>query len=136
MEKWIKWEPITNLSDTYYIDSIIDNCDGFKIILSESKNEHNKLTVTFESSVDFYSKTDETFVGSIINELNQSYGTKFYSEWTFFKRIDSDYIKQLSKQSSGIADSRGLIHFSFIAADSLLDVIASYEPKVERISHE
>jgi len=136
MEKWIKWEPITNLSDTYYIDSIIDDCDGLKIVLSESKNEHNKLSIIFESSVDFYAKTDETFVGSIINELNQLYGTKFYSEWTFFKRINSDHIQQLSKQSYGIADSRNLIHFSIIATDSILDVIAAYEPKIERIGQQ
>lgn len=34
-------------------------------------------------------------------------------------------------QSYGIAESEPLIHFSFLAVDSIVDVIAAYEPKIK-----
>jgi len=67
---------------------------------------------------------------SVINKIDERYGTEFYAEWTFFKVTNSEYIQWLSEQSYGIAESESLIHFSILAGDSIVDVIAAYEPKI------
>ena len=131
MEQWTRWEPIPNLAPMYYIKSVYDDINGLKIILSEYKNIHNELHITFKNSVDFFVKTDETFISSIMNDLYEKHNTKSYTEWSFFKVTNSRHIKMLSKQSYGVADSRDFMHFSFISIDSLLEVVADYEPTFE-----
>lgn len=73
----------------------------------------------------------KVFRQSTINDLDARYGMEFYSEWTFFKVVNSEYMQWLSKQSYSIVGSEPLIHFSFLAVDSIVDVIATYGPKVE-----
>ncbi|MGC2310232.1 MAG: hypothetical protein WA432_01265 [Candidatus Babeliaceae bacterium] len=132
LEKWIQWQPIPNLMKKYYIDSISDTFDGFIILLSDENNKSN-VRVMFENSIDAYRSTDESFRLKTIHDLGQYYGSSFYTQWTFFKVINSEYLHWLSEQSYKITDTLSFIHFSFIAADSILDVVTNYEPRVELI---
>ena len=132
--KWIKWEPIEGLSSKYYINSILDGLEGLIVVLSDANDENKKVKVVFEDSVHTYRSTDESFRQSTINDLDEIYGTQFYSDWTFFKVTNSEYMQWLSAQSYSIIDSEPLIHFIFLAVDSVVDIIATYEPKVELFS--
>lgn len=129
-ENWQRWEIGSELSSKYYIDSISDRVDGFRILLSDANDESKKVEVLFEDSVHAYRSTDESYRQSTINNLDERYGTEFYGDYTFFKVSNSEYIHWLSLHSYGIAESEPLYHFSFLAVDSVLDVIATYEPKI------
>ncbi|KHF30062.1 hypothetical protein [Anoxybacillus sp. EFIL] len=129
-EKWERWEPIGDLSLKYYVESLSDSIEGFKILLSDAYDENKKVEVIFEDSVHAYRSTDESFRQSVINKIDEQYGTQFYAEWTFFKVANSEYIQWLSEQSYGISESESLIHFCFLAGDSIVDVVAAYEPKI------
>ena len=131
MEYWAKWVPINDAAAKYYVDSISDGIEGFKVLLSDADDEQNKVEVIFEESVHAYRSTDESFRQSTINFIYERYGTEFLAEWTFFNVTNSDYIQWLSGQSYGMAESEPLIHFSFLAVDSIVDVIAAYEPKIK-----
>lgn len=132
-EQWVKWEPIKGLSKKYYIDSVIDNFDGFNILLSDEADQH-QIKVTFETLVLSYRNTDESFRLSTTGFIHENYGKTFCTEWTFFKVIHSPYVQWLSEQSYGIAESvLPPIHFSFLAINSILDVIATCEPTFEFI---
>lgn len=132
--QWIKWEPIECLSSKYYIHSISDGLEGFIIVLSDANDENKKVKVIFEDSVHTYRSTDESFRQSTINDLDEIYGTQFYSDWTLFKVSNSDYMQWLSAQSYSIIDSESLIQFTLLAVDSVVEIIAAYEPKVELLS--
>lgn len=129
-ELWERWQPKTEISQKYYVDSILDNIKGLKIILSDSENEDSKIEIIFDDSVHAYRSTDESYRQKAINYIDEKYGTKFYSEWTLFKLTNSEYLEWISNQSFGIADSEELIHFSIVAVDSIIDIIATYEPKI------
>lgn len=133
IEQWIQWIPINNLISKYYIDTIIDDLENFRIILSELNNRNNKIQVIFKNSVDAYRSTDESYRLKIIDELNKQYGKQFYVDWTFFKIEKSEYIKWLVNQSYDTI-SESSIHFAFVAADSILDVVTTYEPEFKAIT--
>lgn len=133
-EQWSRWEPISNLAKSYYIESIHDDRQGFKIILCNEKSKNKAVEIMFEDSVYAYASTDDTSVGTIINQLYLEYGSAFYQGWTLFKVSNSTYIQRLSEQSYGVISARPLIHFSFVTIDSILDVISDYEPKVTFIT--
>jgi hypothetical protein len=131
-EQWIKWEPIQGLLAKYYIDSVSDSVKGFEVMLSDD-NYQNKVRIFFKNSVDSYGRTDETYRQQLISVLRKQYDTKVWAEWTFFKVMNSAKVQRLSEESLGSGD-RELIHFSWLAADSVLDVIATYQPVVELIT--
>lgn len=129
-EIWHRWEIGSEFSSKYYIESISDSINGFRILFSDATNESKKVEVLFEDSVHAYRSTDESFRQSTINDIDERYGTEFYQNYTFFKVTNSEYIFWISHQSYGIAEAESLYHFSFLAVDSVLDVIAAYEPKI------
>lgn len=129
-EIWERWEPTTEISQKYYVDTIIDNIKGLRIILSDSENEDSKIEISFDNSVHAYRSTDEGYRQEMLNYIDEKYGTKFYSEWTLFKVTNSEYLEWISNQSFAIAESENLIHFAIVAVDSIIDIIAAYEPKI------
>jgi hypothetical protein len=133
LEQWKRWYPVGDLAAKYYVDSISDTIEGFTILLLDANNKNKRLQILFEDSIYAYRSTDETFRHSLIVDLSDRYGADFYGKWTFFKVTNSLYIKWLSEQSCGISDTRNLIHFSLIAADSIVDVIDVAEPTITLI---
>ncbi|MFC6332757.1 hypothetical protein ACFP56_09000 [Paenibacillus septentrionalis] len=132
-EKWVYMDIEQELNVKYYIDSINDNTEGLSIMLSEVNDESLRVKVFFEHSVHAYRSTDESYRSNTINYLQDSYGLNFYKERTFFVITDSEYIRWLSQQSQGISDLEQVSHYSFLAVNSIVDVIAAYEPKITRL---
>jgi hypothetical protein len=132
MEKWERWEPIKNLSSEYYLESILFDDDGLKIILSDEIDSTKKLNIVFDGVVASYKLTDETYKIETWAFLDKQYGKAFYSKWRFFRVFNSSYLKILSEDSCGIADSHELLHF-VITGNEVLEVIVAYEPIVEII---
>jgi hypothetical protein len=132
-EQWVKWEPIKGLSAKYYVESISDGIEEFKIVLVEAYNKKNKVQITIPDSIYAYRSTYESFRLDTLYSIDKQYETKFYSEWTFFKVTNSSYLKWLSEQSYEITDNLHLIHFSILALDSVVDFVDVCDPKVELI---
>ncbi len=135
-EQWIRWEPVKGLSRKYYVESISDSIEGFKIILFDSSDRRKKVHVIFEDSVDSYRSIDESLKFRDTYELHQQYGSKFSTEWTFFKVINSSYVKWLSEQTYGTVEPEYLTHFVLLAVDSMVDIINPVEPKIEIVIEE
>lgn len=132
-EKWIKWEPMGNLAHNYYVESITESLDGLRLVLFDSEKPADKILIRFAKSVDSFRRTTETFTYLTIDTLAEIYGTDFYEKWAFFKVENSEYLKWMSEQSYGISEERDFTHFCFLAVDSIVDVIANYEPEVFQI---
>ncbi len=133
-EQWIQWRPIDGLGEKYYIDYISDDFQAFKIYLSQEDDEEKKVLMTFENSISAYRRIDETFRLKLISDLKEKYGSNFYGKWTFFRVDNSAYIKWISEQSCGISSDIPFVHFSLIGFNSILDIITTYEPKIELIN--
>ncbi len=130
-EEWTRWLPIEKMGGKYYVDEIKDNMIEFKVIFCNSVEEDKKVSIIFDKWVLAYRSTYESIRQKTINSLYEKYGIDFFSECTFFKVRNSEYIEWVSEQSYGVFDSEELIHFSFVAADSIVDIVASYEPIIE-----
>lgn len=133
IEQWSRWEPAEGLSNKYYIDSISDTMEELEIILSDANDR--RIRVMFENSVDSYKSTDETYKLQLICDLDEQYGTDFYSNWIFFKITNSSYIQDTLNGSGVIFNSQEFIHFCIFTSDVAIDILATYEPKVELIEN-
>ena len=135
-EKWIQWKPIENLAKKYYVESILDSIDGFKILLFAEKNREKKILIYFRDSVDCYRSTNESFLVTTLFNLKENYGTKFFGDWTFFEIENSLYLDSIKQESDGISESYKLRHFCLLAIDSMVDILADYEPTVTFITED
>ncbi len=129
-EQWIRWEPIKDLSEKYYVDAISDTKKGFRITLLDAHNEKKKVKIFFKKSVDFYQSTEETLTIKRLDELFCKYGEKFPTTWTFFKVTNSSYVQWLANQSCGIIEPQRLIHYAVLAIDYFVDIVDPCEPVV------
>lgn len=128
-EKWIKWEPIKDLEGGFCEELICDGIDGLTIILSRKKyDEKIKLNINWRKFTS-YTVTDETYLDKIFNDLRARDST--YKGGSFFKIINSEYLRRLSYSSGTLSDYKSFTHFVILTSDSVIDVIAEHEPKVE-----
>lgn len=132
-EKWIKWEPIKNLSRKYYLESLVENHDGLKIMLSSAENDAKQILIYFQDSVKAYRKTDESFILLTLHYLGENYGSAFYGNWDFFIVENSEYLNWIIKQSHEIYEPHDFKHYCILASDVMIDIIAGYEPTVQHI---
>jgi len=133
LERWVRWEPIEGLSFKYFIKEIIDNPNLFKIVLKPLNSEQKSIEVLFENGVRVYRRTDESFRAKLVHDLDEKYKVDFYKNWTFFKVENSEYFFWISDQSYEWSDVHSFIHFSLIASNAVVDVLADYEPVVKFI---
>jgi hypothetical protein len=132
-EKWTQWKPLVDAANKYYIESISIKVDEFKILLVDAVGDSPKVSIFFPHFINNFRINDEGFRLLTIAYLNKNYEGNFYSEWTFFKIENSEYLKWISEQSYGISDDCRLVHFCILTDDEIFDFVASSEPKVEFI---
>lgn len=130
-EQWIRWEPLADLSPKYNVNEINFNKKYLYIVLMEDELDNKIVEISFKKQIIAYTRTDESFILSLLCDLKKVYGGDFYGKWTFFKVTNSQYIKQISEAfPSTISDPSSWIHFVVMAGDDVVDVIADYEPEV------
>ena len=132
-KEWIKWEPfVPGIEGNYRFDNISDNENGFKLVISQLNSE-KKLEITFVNSIWAYKRTSESFRQNLFNILSEKYGDDFYTEWSFFKVTESDYLQWLSVESNTVTDQLKLSHFVIMTIDDVIDIAANYEPEIKFI---
>ncbi len=127
--EWERWMPIDGILGKYDIEYIVDGNKGL-IIRVYSDKDTKKIDIIFQHYADAYRHTNESFWFITCSELTAQYGSHFYGDWSFFKVRNSDYLAWLSDRSGGFADQLNFIHFCIMGGDSVVEILAQYEPTV------
>jgi len=132
-ELWQKWEPsISGLSKKYTIKLVANLVGEFGIYLYDAKNKH-KVHVNFYDSTNISRRTNIKYRAGEFEKLALEYGENFFKDWTFFKILKSEYVRELIEESCETLNEKYCIHFVIVGSNCVVDVIASYEPKIEFI---
>lgn len=125
-------DPLPNLPLSYNIDEISQTGKNVKLLLSFIEDKNKKLVLLFEDSAVFYRRTNESFwLWPDINTDGQQetiYGLAMII-------ANSPIIQELSEESFGTVRPDMLTHFLFFDLDTITEVIATAEPKVEWICY-
>jgi hypothetical protein len=133
-ERWMCWEPASDLQKRYYIEALCDSMQGFRVILSDAKDRNKRVLINFEDSVEGYRYSEETMRCNLIYELSEKYGRDFCGDWSLFRVENSSYMQWAIAESLNIVENWGLQHFCIIGSMSVLDIINGLEPKVTIIN--
>ncbi|TGK14280.1 hypothetical protein [Leptospira kmetyi] len=126
-EVWKQWPLHKNLFKKYSIDEVADTLSGVRIRLGDV---NQKIDVIFSNSVSAYRSVEDGFRQNLINDLIDQYGSDFITKCTFFQVENSKFLNWLIEESYGFIDAPEIKHFSFLASNSILDVVANYEPEI------
>lgn len=129
-ENWVQWNPLKGIVGKYDVDRVSMDERGLIIQLYSENNITKKVEVHFSYTLDAYRYTNDSFAFNICGDLSQKYGVDFYGTWSFFKVTNSRYLQWLSEQSCAYSNEFTFTHFSFIGTDSIVDILARYEPAV------
>ena len=134
-EHWTRWYPSeVSLAPKYHIDTIIHDLDNFRMLLTDKQNEKQQVWVIFEHSIDIFRNTDESYCLKTITMLTEKHGKEFYTEWTFFKVENSEYLRWIFEQSLETFPQEWYTHFAFLEDNSIVDVVSNYEPRFEFVT--
>ncbi|MEH6474115.1 MAG: hypothetical protein V7727_00440 [Sneathiella sp.] len=124
MEKYTAWDPIKGLLDTFYVESIHDDYEGFRILLQGDDKTTDVLRIKFDVAL-AYRKVDEGDRWKTVSsnpELQKS---------VFFIVENSNWIDWFCNESCGIHSSDELIHYAIFTSNDCIDVLSAVEPSVE-----
>lgn len=114
----------------FFVDILISNEEGLRIILSDENNERIEIIWSNEEIIS-YRNTDENY---FIYGVGQFEERKKIRK-NFYIILNSEYVDFINKWTYPdiITKTSNLIHFAIYTVQDCIDVISTYEPIVRKI---
>lgn len=128
MVKINKWVPKECLPDVVYIEAIIDDYSGFRIIVKGKEELSDSFEIHFPKNYGY-------------RNFNESYRLKTYREnpdimgdWSLFKMSGSNFENWLFEESLNSIKLNDIKHFIISSPNEFFEVLAPCDPIVKKIS--
>lgn len=119
-ERFERWEPIDGLPPKMFLDAMIDDREGFRIILKATEPKARALRILFDAPL-CYRGAQEQYL------LRQIYETHDIYPWPIFIVRHSRYAKWFYAQATRAIDTDGH-HYHIAAMDEIVDVLSARPP--------
>lgn len=132
VDKLVVWEKSKGFGRKYDIFEVLEDFNGLKLKLYNVDKEE-QIELVYDSMVCTYKSVDESFWINIFNTISNTYGSSYITQNTFFEVTESSYAIEIEKGTCGAVSAEKLHHLKIIAANSIFDIIAFKEPRINRI---
>jgi hypothetical protein len=119
-ERFEKWSPIDGLASKMFLDAMLDDREGFRLILKSVEPKHRELRILFDAPM-CYRGTQEQYLLRTIYHENSIY------PWPIFIVRNSRYAKWFYAQAADAIDKDGH-HYHIAAMDQMVDVLSARPP--------
>ncbi len=119
-ERFERWEPIDGLAPKMFLDAMLDDREGFRLILKSPDPKLRELRILFDAPL-CYRGTQEKYLLRSIYEGNSIY------PWPIFIVRNSRYVRWFYAQATGAIDRDGH-HYHVAAMDQIVDVLSARPP--------
>jgi hypothetical protein len=125
-ERFERWEPIDGLPAKMYLDAMLDDREGFRIILRANEPKARTLRIVFDDPV-CYRGAHEAYL------LKRVYETHDIYPWPIFIVRNSRYVRWFYAQAVDAIDKDGH-HYHIAAMDEMVDIISARPPVISWLS--
>jgi hypothetical protein len=120
-EEWFeRWE-LEGLTSKMYIDGMIDDREGFRLILKSSDPKMRSLRILFDAPLCYRGVQEKNLLRQIYRENEDIY------PWPIFIVKNSRYAKWFYAQANDASDRDGN-HYHIAAMGDIVDVLSSRPP--------
>ena len=120
-----KWKPLSDLPDQMYIESILDDDKGLRIIMRGEQFEDKVLVISVIDKIS-YRNTDESFMLKVWDSMNKADLGK-----TFYIVKNSSYIEFFNEMTMNLYKDWDVQHFAIYTDYDCLDILCRNEPVAE-----
>ena len=121
-ETFERWEPIGGLAPKMLLDAMLDDREGFRIILKSPDPKFRELRIFFEEPLCYRGTQEKNLLRSIYE------GSSIYP-WPIFIVRNSRYARWFYSQAAEAAGQDGY-HYHIAAMDQIVDVLSARRPIV------
>lgn len=125
-EKWEKWHPVEGLPEKVDLPNLCFDKNGLRLEMV-GVDHYERIIFQYESTLSFR-LTDEGRRLRLLSYLNDNYGKDFLGKWSFFKIMDSPYVRWLNEETYGIYEQYEVEHHAFLTTNEVVEVISATMP--------
>ncbi|WP_214784273.1 hypothetical protein [Exiguobacterium sp. s183] len=133
MNEWEKWIPLESIPARLYKESLIDDGDSLRIILSD-ETEGQKYSFLFDCLVLSYRNSDEGSRIRMLEHLDKHYAHLEYGNWTLFKVKNSSYLEWFAQESFERYEGMGEVEqYVFLTSNDVIEVLSVDPPTITKM---
>ena len=119
-----RWNPVPYLEGKrLYLEAVHDDWEGFRIWLSSENRKLGVVAIVKFEQVQMYVNSDEMYRLSEVEN-----GKELNFPHTFWKVEKSALLNEFHRQSVGIYEDAGIVHYAFLSCSDCIDVLSSSKP--------
>jgi hypothetical protein len=126
--KYILYTSDVDLSRIFYVESMIDDYEGFRILVGDSE-ARRVIRIRFEAPL-MIRKLDEGDLSRTLAADSSPKGCGIYTV------SQSDALQWFVDESAGKFKSEELVHYAIVSANDYIDVISKYPPVLDVLAGE
>ena len=133
MNEWEKWIPLESIPARLYKDSLIDDGDSPRIIVSD-ETEGQKYSFLFDGLLLSYRNSDEGSRIRMLEHLDKHYAHLEYGNWTLFKIKNSSYLEWFTRES--LKRYEGIVevgYYVFLTSNDVIEVLSVDAPTITKV---
>lgn len=134
-EVWKKWNPIDDDLGKMYLEELV-KIKGTMNLLLRSEVRNIALKFLFDGEILSFCCSDEGRRLKTINDLDQKYGTDFYTNQNYFIIENSEYVNKFNKETYDIYKNYQITHYVFLLSDDVIDILSAFPPSVTIITND
>ncbi|WP_214874772.1 hypothetical protein [Exiguobacterium sp. CH10] len=133
MNEWEKWIPLESIPARLYKESLIDDGDSLRIIVSD-ETEGQKYSFLFDGLLLSYRNSDEGSRIRMLEHLDKHYAHLEYGNWTLFKMKKSSYLEWFAQESFERYEGMGEVeHYVFLTSNDVIEVLSADPPTITKM---
>ena len=121
-QKFIDWNPVDNIPKSIFVEQLIDDYDGLRIILQGKNPYDRKLEIFFFDRI-FYRNTDESYFLRTIDNIGKRGSSLLIVN-------NSLLTKWIHNESYGVYQDKNITHYLILSGNDCIDILTSTPPKV------
>ncbi len=122
-EIYKEWRPVKGIPSRLTCEKVMDDYDGFRIVLKDIEETNSKLLVITFDPVIAYRNIDESYRQRVFCENEDRSGATFIVE-------NSQWVAWLHQESYDAYKNVDIKHYSFFTLTECVDVLAEFPPVV------
>ena len=120
--KFVSWSLIDGISDEVYVESIKDDSDGLRILIS---SEGKTVRILFKNKIS-YKVSQESYLLKLWNEIEIG-----KEKLVFYKIENSWLIDDFNENTLNIYSNLKLVHYAIYTYTDCIDIISIEPPVIE-----
>ena len=126
-QKFELWKPLPDIPGDLYVEAVLDDWEGFRILLRPHDPKKGMLRIEFEHTYAY-------------RNMNESYRLTTWANWPgpapagnpgLLLVRNSSWLSEFHSESQNVYHDEKIVHYAIFSPEDCVEVLSASEPRVE-----